>query len=129
MLFAESGNPFSDQFKYGPIIFSRPDYAFQEFEIFEPDDKSEWFIKSTKVTSLAQALEANLILLDEIKNQEMNSSRFVPCFGADMKMKGVYLHFSVEGTQQNPLLQSVFVVWGNWQEAEVDFAQYGSKIM
>ncbi len=128
-LFDEFGSVYSDELRSPTATYPKdPELAFKDVELFEPKDKSEWFIKSVKITSLAAALKANLIKMEDIKDSRMRSSWFTPFFGPKRELLGVYHSFSIEGTLENPLLQSVFVIWKTWDALYADFAQYGVDV-
>ncbi|MFZ4648383.1 MAG: hypothetical protein ACOYMB_01965 [Patescibacteria group bacterium] len=126
-LFARFGSPFSDELRREISTFTHPEIAFKEFDLYEPESKNEWFIKSVKLNSLAEALDAKLINLDSIKGFGKNRKNFIAHFGENMKMLGVECSFSVEGAPDNPLLQTVYIVWKTWEEQRNDFAKYNVK--
>ena len=123
ILFGRSGSIFTNDLR-GPIIeFINPQYAFREFELFEPIDKNEWFIKSVKVASIADALNAGYITHKETDNREILARFFITCLDT-----GVYLKFYSKGIPTNPYLQTVMVLWKTWDNARTELAQYRSKI-
>ena len=127
-LFGQFGNPLTDDIRRSGIFFKCPKIALADFELSEPTNKSEWFIKSEKKGSVDEIIRAG-IPRDLLCNTRIASGRFVPCFGRGSEMRGVYRHFSLEGRVDNPYLQSVFGVWRNWEELHRDFRNHGTKII
>jgi hypothetical protein len=130
VLFDQFGSPLADDLRGGVITFGAPEIAFKNFELFEPSNKSEWFKKSTKVKSLGAALKRKLITLKAIKVTAdwRGQCPFMPTFGRDNKLKGVQCSFRVEGKMKDPFLQTVFIVWKNWERLIADFKKYGIKV-
>lgn len=127
-LFDQFGDVYSAELRSATITFTYPDLAFREFNLYEPENKSEWFIKSLKLTSLAEALDAKFIGVDAIKRVGKNSKIFAESFGERREMLSVHCNFRIEGTLENPLLQNVLVIWKNWEELRADFAKYEVEV-
>ena len=120
VLFDQFGSVFSDELRSGVITSSAPERAFAECELYEIDNKSEWFVKSQFMT-LQEALNENLITLDEIKKSP-KSGRVV-----SISPDGFYTSYSVEGkSEKNPYLQRLYVKWSSYKEMEDDFVKYGA---
>ena len=121
VLFDQFGSVFSDELRSGTITSRAPERAFAECELYEVDDKNEWFIKSQLMTT-QEALDENLITLDDIKKGP--KSRSVVSIPG-----GFYITYSVEGrSAKNPYLQCVFVKWGSYEEMETDFIKHGALL-
>jgi hypothetical protein len=126
-LYDQFGFPRFDDVRGNPTHVSNLELAFKEDEISEPADESEWFKHSIKVSSLGEALEQELITLDDIKNLPVRSNRnpFVGCAGEKGAYIGTYTSFHVEGRTKHPYLQNVYVWWNSWDEMVEDFEKYG----
>jgi len=120
-LFDRNGNVCTDDLCGNTVTFICPGKALKECEFFETENESEWFKKSVKVKSLAEAIKIGA-KLDEFENQSMEWKSFVS-FG-----NALYYYFSIEGTSENPYLQTIFVFWETHEAASQDFAQYGATI-
>ncbi len=126
VLFDQFGDPHTNDIRSNVITFTHPDFAFKEFELFKPESEEEWFKKSVKVTSLNDALKFNITMEDIKRTAEWrHRSPFMPTFDAEWKMKGVQCSFRVEDRTANPLLQTVFIVWPNWETMKADFKGLG----
>ncbi|MES2087807.1 MAG: hypothetical protein V4467_02310 [Patescibacteria group bacterium] len=126
-LFDMFGDPHTPDLSAGPVTYGSPAVSFKDFELFEPTNETEWYKKSAKFTSLGAAFEQGLITQDDIEDmgKPRNRCPFMPSFGHDNKMLGVECGFSVEDKTKYPLLQTVFVVWPNWETLYADFKKFG----
>lgn len=123
ILFDRFGSVNTDDLRSGIVTFDCPEKAFAEFEFFEPENRDEWFIKSAKLGSLAEAIKAGFIKREQIENLKMNAKELV--FFHNI---GVYRQFSVNGVPENPYLQNVYVLWKTFEAARKDFADYGTIV-
>jgi hypothetical protein len=129
-LFAKIGNPLRKDIQ-GPETTCGTE-PFTEYEIFEPKNESEWFKKSIKFTSLQEALQQELVTEAEIQScaNWYSTCPFVAHMtGPERSLEGVVCEFDIpdgRGTK-HPLLQSVYIVWKNWEEMKADFELLGLK--
>lgn len=128
VLFDPFGSVFTEDLRSGLITFGPPKEAFAQYELFEPADKSEWFIKSVKAASLTEAIEAELIPREQIENREMRTSDFLPCWTVVGKFFGVHHSFSIKGIPSNPYLQRVSILWKTLDDVKAELGQYGSTV-
>jgi hypothetical protein len=128
-LFDQYGSVTTDDLRQnGPTTFQRPDIAFTEYDLFEPSDKSEWFIKSVRVGSLREALDANLLDRSAFENKQFRGDRYVSHSGRNFEHLGFSMHFSVEGGPNNPYLQTVYVLWKTYNLMKEDLARFGATL-
>lgn len=127
VLYDQFGSPYSEDLRGGVVTFTSPKIAFKEFELFEPENESEWFKKSTRVNCLQEAIDRKLIPESLVAHKRINSNGFVPTTSG-AGMIGVHWHISVEDKTDQPLLQTVYVVWKNWEELRADFQKFGTKV-
>jgi len=124
ILFSEFGNALVEEITSDIITFTHPDIAFTGYEIFEPANEDEWFKKSARFTSLQDAIDAGLIReIDVLKH-----TRFIACTDEKGKLVGVRTHFPVEGKTKFPFMQSVFLVWKDWDCMRADYATHGKVV-
>ena len=119
----------TEDLRSGTITVGCPAVAFEETEIYEPVDETEWFKHSMKVTSLTEAIERGVLTHDDIaiyRNRRFND---VAVSGAHGKLLGRYLSFHVEGKTTQPYLQWVYVWWNSWEQMQVDFKRYNVDIL
>ena len=129
ILFDQFGDPLQQDLggRNGPT-FTDPVAAFRDFEIFEPKDESEWFKKSVRVASLAEAIALGLDPA-EIRGKRLKTDGFTPRWSADSKtLAAVYGRFSVEDKTPQPYLQTIFVVWESWEQLKADYAAYDTIV-
>ena len=120
------GDCASEEIRSGVITSSRPDLLFKEVELFEVDDKSEWFIKS-EITTLKAALDEGLITIEDIKGK--SSSKEHTSRAGCKSGPAFYTQFGVEGkSSDNPLLQTIYICWMSYEELEEGFAEFGVHI-
>jgi len=117
-LFDQFGSAFSDELRGGVVTFGSPEVAFADFEIYEVEDKSEWFIKSRYMTC-KEALESGLLFPSEIRSKPSShwsgSKTFQVCT------------YNVEDRcSDNPFLQCIVVKWESYAAMKSDFELYGA---
>jgi hypothetical protein len=124
-LFHRFGNPLNQHIEACECTYGTQ--SFTECEIFEPSDESEWLKKSVAFATLQEPLEQGLVTMDDIKRiaDRHDKSRFIPYMtGPGHGLAGVTCLFNTEDTvPDQPLLQSVFIVWKNWEDLRKDFAR------
>lgn len=130
-LFDQFGDPLSKDLKSNEATCGAE--PFKEDQFFEPDDQSEWFKKSTKLGSLQEALDQELITKDDIQRiaKHRTMSPFVAHMtGPKLSLASVscLFHTSIGRGPKQPLLQSVYIVWTNWEELKIDFERQGFKL-
>ncbi|MCK9351696.1 MAG: hypothetical protein WCT49_01880 [Candidatus Paceibacterota bacterium] len=128
VLYGQFGWPTKDDLRSTKIPVPNPDMYFEDFELFEPADESEWFKKSMKFSSVATALQEGLLKAEDICNIEIARSVFSPFYDAKSRSGGIWLYFPVEGRTVLPLLQTVYIVWKNWDEVRADLEKHGTTI-
>lgn len=122
ILFDELGSIFSDELANGPVTHLCPEVSFKEYDLFEIEDESEYFIKAQRMT-LQEAFDANLITLDEIRK---SNHKVIAVWHEAPKENSFYYKFDVEGRlKENPYLQSVFVEWDSYKERDAAFEEFG----
>lgn len=125
-LFDQFGNPLKEDIRSETTTVGSPELGFAETEISEPADQSEWFKHALKVSSLEEAL-AHGVTREDIAWYQGRNGRIVPTIGE--RLLGVQVNFGVEDRLPNrPLLQSVYVVWKDWEAVYADFARYGVDV-
>lgn len=129
-LFDQFGDPTKDDIRSNEATYGTK--PFGDSDIFEPDDESQWLKKSLKFGSLQEALDQGLITMETIKSMaawhNSNQSPFVAHWGPAPKREVIARSccFRVEDkVPTHPLLQSVFIVWKNWEEEQADFGRIG----
>ncbi len=129
-LFDQFGDPYTDDIRSTLTTHGSITGAFKECEIFQPSNESEWFRKSVRVNSLADALKQGGITIADIKRKAdwRGQSPFVTTIDCNQKLKGIHCSFCVEDKTDRPLLQTVFVVWQTWVELADDFKKQGIKV-
>ncbi len=130
VLFDQFGDPLTDDIRSSKDTFDNPEIAFREFELFEPAGENEWLKKAVKLTSLQSGLDRDLITIGDIKHMagRTGHSPFIPSFDLKSKLTSVRCNFQVEDKTAYPLLQTVFVVWPNWEELIAEFQKLGIKV-
>jgi hypothetical protein len=127
VLFDKQGSVYRNDLSV-KVTTTRPDITFAECDLFETEDKSQWFKKSAKVTSIAKALEANLITLNHIHGRMIPEREISQIINGNNRFKGFYFCIEVQGTKDNPYLQRVILVWKKREEMSAELATYNASI-
>jgi len=122
VLFDQFGSPFSEELTSNETIFGNPGRAFADFELYEAENRSDWFIKS-QYMKLDQAIKENLVTIDEVRQGIVSSPP------QSLERKSFYCRYPVEGrSKNNPYLQAVLIKWDSREEMKKDFAEFGIEI-
>ena len=124
-LFHRFGNPLNQHIE--ALECTHGTQSFTEHEIFEPSVESEWLKKSVAFATLQEPLEQGLVTMDDIRRiaDWHGTSPFTAHMtGPRHGLAGVTCLFNKEDTiPDHPLLQSVFIVWKNWEDLRRDFVR------
>lgn len=128
ILFEQFGSLFSNEITSDIVTFSSPEKAFEEFEIFEPYTESQWFVKSTMVTTIEEGINRGLLLIDEVRDRTFTSREFTVYWWGEKLSSRPSLSFSREGISGNQYFQRTFVLWDSWEAARAELGCHGSSI-
>lgn len=126
-LYDQFGSAHTEELRLRQITIPCPEKAFEEFELYECEDSSEWFRKSVRVSSLDEALQ-NGLPISEIQGKNFRNTNFVAMWGHGQKFFGLTLSFNVEDKTSQPLLQAIVILWKTWDEMYADFEKHGVSV-
>lgn len=117
----------TDDLRSATTTVGDPLIAFKEDEIFEPENESQWYKHSAKITKLSDGIDQGILTREDILGHPVRSSHspFVAVSGANGKFQGLYTRFGVEGQTNLPYLQAVYAWWDTWENMYADFKQFG----
>lgn len=120
--------PLSEELCGNDTRFINPDFAFKEYDLYEPKDETEWFKRSIKVSSLSEAVERGLIASGNITGRHWYRSSLTSMSDQDSRHAGYYTTMSVEGSAENPHLKTVVIHWTRFADLLADFKKFGITI-
>ncbi|MES2985873.1 MAG: hypothetical protein V4686_01965 [Patescibacteria group bacterium] len=127
VLYAQNGSLHTSEIRGGKTTFTDPDYAFKNFDLFEPEGEDEWFKKSARCTSISEAIKKNLLTPEQVKQTSIREGNIVSHWGH----QGFEFHsygFNVEPTTEFPYLQRVYICWKDRDTAKIDAVANGTTV-
>lgn len=122
-LFCQFGHPLDAHLAGHEWTSRNLERAFQDYQIYEPQSEDEWFKKSARLSSVQEAVRLGYVDVEALKGW---ADWRGTCPFETYSGKTVSLSLSVQDkVPDQPLLQTVFIVWETWEKLRKDFQALG----